>query len=264
MPSALLTKRARGRRKQPLLAHRPNTEPSTAHSRDTRVIPLRDDNPIRGTPVVNYTLIGLCVATFLWQLMLGADGGARAVYKLGVIPAVLLGDAELPAEIGAVPPVLSILTSMFLHGGLMHLLGNMLYLWIFGDNIEEAMGRVRYALFYVICGAVAALSQALPDPSSEIPMIGASGAISGVLGAYLMLFPHAQVLTLIPLGLATQLVRIRAIWVLLLWFVLQLVSNLGARASGVAFAAHIGGFVAGAVLVGLFKHRWVPFGFGRH
>jgi membrane associated rhomboid family serine protease len=226
------------------------------------VIPLRDDNPVRGTPVVNYTLIGLCVATFLWQLLLGPEGGARAVYKLGVIPAVLLRDAELPPELGAVPPVLSILTSMFLHGGWMHLIGNMLYLWIFGDNIEEAMGRIRYLLFYVICGAVAALSQALPDTSSQIPMIGASGAISGVLGAYLMLFPHAKVLTLIPLGLATQVVRIKAIWVLLLWFVLQLVSNLGAGASGVAFSAHIGGFVAGAALIGLFKHRWVPFGFG--
>ena len=115
------------------------------------------------------------------------------------------------AEIGAVPPLLSILTSMFLHGGLMHLLGNMLYLWIFGDNIEEAMGRVRYALFYVICGAVAALSQALPDPNSEIPMIGASGAISGVLGAYLMLFPHTRILTLVPLGFFSRLMHVKAV-----------------------------------------------------
>ena len=227
------------------------------------MIPLRDDNPIRGTPLVNYALIGLCVLVFLWQLTLGQYGGQRAVLALGVIPAVLLGDGELPPEIGAVPPVLSILTSMFLHGGWMHLIGNMLYLWIFGDNIEEAMGRIKYLIFYFICGSVAALSQALPDPSSAIPMIGASGAISGVLGAYLMLFPHARVLTLIPLGFATQLVRIPAVWVLVLWFVLQLVSNALGGEGGVAFSAHIGGFIAGVVLVGAFKHRSVPFGFAR-
>ena len=228
------------------------------------MIPLRDDNPTRILPVVNYTLIGLCVLAFLWQLTLGDAGGQRAIFSLGVIPAVLLGDARLPPELEAVPPALSVLTSMFLHGGWMHLIGNMLYLWIFGDNIEEAMGRVKYVLFYVLCGTIAVFAQALPNPHSEVPMIGASGAISGVLGAYLMLFPHARVLTLIPLGLATQVVRIPAIWVLLLWFVLQLISNSMNRGeSGVAFGAHIGGFIGGVLLIGLFKHRNVPFGFGR-
>jgi len=226
------------------------------------VIPLRDENPIRGVPLVNYALIGLCTVVFFWQLTLG-EAGQRAIYALGVIPAVLLGGQELPPEIAAVPPVLSVLTSMFLHAGFMHLIGNMLYLWIFGDNIEEAMGHVRYAIFYVLCGAIAALSQALPNPDSVVPMIGASGAISGVLGAYLMLFPHARVVTLIPLGLASHVARIPAVWVLLLWFVLQLVSNAAGAQTGVAFSAHIGGFVAGVALIGVFKHRWVPFGFSR-
>ncbi|HZF15533.1 MAG TPA: rhomboid family intramembrane serine protease [Steroidobacteraceae bacterium] len=227
------------------------------------MIPLRDENPTRIVPFVNYGLVGLCVLAFLWQLTLGEHGGERAIFALGAIPAVLLGHAQLPPEFGGVPPALSILTSMFLHGGWMHLIGNMLFLWIFGDNIEEAMGRVRYLLFYVLCGVVAAFSQALPNPQSEVPMIGASGAISGVLGAYLMLFPHVRVLTLIPLGLATQLVRLPAIWVLLLWFGLQLLSNVFGGEGGIAFSAHIGGFVAGVVLIGLFKRRSVPFGFSR-
>ena len=224
------------------------------------MIPLRDDNPIASTPVVNYTLIGLCVITFVWQLTLGPSGGERAVFALGVIPSVLLGHAELAPEVGAVPPVISLVTAMFLHGGVLHLAGNMLYLWIFGDNIEDAMGRVRYVAFYLLCGVAAALAQALPNPSSAVPMIGASGAISGVLGAYLMLFPRAHVLVLIPLGFVSQLIRLPAMWVLLLWFVLQLLSNTLGGDSGVAFSAHIGGFVTGALLVILFKRRSVPLG----
>jgi membrane associated rhomboid family serine protease len=228
------------------------------------VIPLRDDNPVGRRPIVNYVLIGLCVMTFLWQLTLGPDGGERVVYALGLIPAALLRGAQLPPDIGAVPPLLTLVTSMFLHGGWLHLAGNMLYLWIFGDNIEDAVGRGGYVLFYLVCGVAAALAQAYPHPNSQIPMIGASGAISGVLGAYLMLFPHARILTLIPLGLATQVVRVKAIWVLLLWFGLQLFSSSFGGEGGVAFSAHIGGFIAGVVLIGLFKHRSVPFGFSRH
>jgi len=224
------------------------------------VIPLRDDNPIGRAPVVNYTLIGLCVVAFLWQLTLGTPGAERAVYALGVIPSVLLGRAELPPEVGAVPPVVSLVTSMFLHGGFLHLAGNMLYLWIFGDNIEDAMGRGRYALFYLVCGVAAALSQTIANPDSDLPMIGASGAISGVLGAYFMLFPRAHVLVLIPLGFISQLIRLPAMWVLLLWFGLQLLSNFLGGDSGVAFSAHIGGFVAGALLILLFRRRSVPIG----
>jgi membrane associated rhomboid family serine protease len=146
---------------------------------------------------------------------------------------------------------------MFLHGGILHLLGNMLYLWIFGDNVEDSMGHVRFIVFYVLCGIAAVFAQALPDPSSQVPMIGASGAISGVLGAYLLLFPHARILVLIPLGFIMHSTRLPAMWVLLLWFGLQFLSSAmqGPGSGGVAFRAHIGGFIAGLVLIPLFKHR---------
>jgi len=176
------------------------------------------------------------------------------------VPAVLFGHAELPPQVVMVPPAASVFTSMFLHGGWMHLIGNMLFLWIFADNVEASMGHLRFAVFYLLCGVAAVLAQALPDPGSEVPMIGASGAISGVLGAYLLLHPHARVLVLIPLGVFSQLVRLPAAMVLGLWFVLQLVSSLltPSGQGGVAFGAHIGGFVAGAALIPLFKHRGVP------
>jgi len=221
------------------------------------MIPLKDDNPSQITPIVNYALIAVCVLVFLWQMTLGPEGGQAAVYALGVIPAVLLGDAHLPPDIAVVGPWATVITSMFLHGGILHLLGNMLYLWIFGDNVEDSMGHVRFIVFYVLCGVAAVFAQALPDPSSQVPMIGASGAISGVLGAYLLLFPHARILVLIPLGFVMQSTRLPAMWVLLLWFGLQFLSNLmqGAGGGGVAFRAHIGGFIAGIVLIPLFKHR---------
>src|SRR5688500_16733624 len=139
---------------------------------------------------------------------------------------------------------------MFLHGGWMHLIGNMLYLWIFGDNVEDAMGHGRFIVFYLLCGVAAAMAQAIPDPQSVVPMVGASGAISGVLGAYLLLYPHARILVLIPLGIIMQTVRLPAGVVLLIWFGLQFLSSMmasGSGGGGVAFRAHIGGFVAGVV-----------------
>ena len=196
------------------------------------MIPLRDDNVAARTPVVTRTLVGMCVLVFMWQLSLGAQAGAGAVYALGVIPAVLLGRETLPAELAVVPPALTVLTSMFMHGGCMHLIGNMLYLWIFGDNVEDSMSRPRFLVFYLLCGLAAVLAQALPDPASTIPMIGASGAISGVLGAYLLLFPRAHVLVAIRLGFVIQTVRMPAGVVLVLWFVLQLVSNLFSSGAG--------------------------------
>jgi len=221
------------------------------------LIPLRDDNPTHLTPVVSYAIIAACVLVFLWQISLGANQQA-AVYSLGLIPAVLLQGASLPPELTIVPPLATVFTSMFLHGGWLHLIGNMLYLWIFADNIEDAMGHVRFVVFYLLCGIAAALAQALPAPGSEIPMIGASGAISGVLGAYLLMHPRAHVMVLIPLGFFSQVTRLPAMLVLGLWFVLQLVSELGApEDAGVAFRAHIGGFVAGMALIPLFKHRQV-------
>jgi membrane associated rhomboid family serine protease len=223
------------------------------------MIPLRDDNSTARTPVVTRSFVGLCVLVFLWQMTLGPQGGQMAVYALGVIPAVLLGRETLPPDLAVVAPSFTVLTSMFMHGGFMHLLGNMLYLWISGDNVEDSMDRVRFVAFYLLCGVAAVFAQALPEPDSTIPMIGASGAISGVLGAYLLLFPHARVLVAIPLGFVLQTVRLPAGAVLALWFVLQLASNLFASGQGgVAFRAHIGGFVAGMLLIPLFKRKDVP------
>lgn len=228
------------------------------------MIPLKDDNPSSITPALTYALIGACVLVFLWQFSLGPKAGQVAVYALGVIPAVLLGDVQLPPDIAVVSPWTSVFTSMFLHGGFLHLAGNMLYLWIFGDNVEDSMGHVRFIVFYLLCGVAAVFAQALPEPNSQIPMIGASGAISGVLGAYMLLFPHARVLVAIPLGFILQTVRLPAIWVLLLWFGLQLLSNIMSNnaVGGVAFRAHIGGFLAGMALVPLLKRRnvrlWHP------
>ena len=221
------------------------------------MIPLRDDNPSGSKPIVTITFVIICVLVFLWEFSLGAEGGQRAVYALGVIPAVLLGGAQLPPELAVVPPTATIFTSMFMHGGWMHLIGNMLYLWIFGDNVEDSMGHGRYLVFYFLCGIAAVFAQALPEPNSEIPMVGASGAISGVLGAYVLLHPHAKVLVAIPFGFILHTTRLPAGLVLALWFGLQLLSNTmaGGEGGGVAFRAHIGGFVAGMLLVAIFKRR---------
>ncbi len=229
------------------------------------ILPLHDDNPTRTRPVVTVTLIIACSVVFFGQLLAGPQAAQRIIFSFGVIPAVLLGDRQLAPELEVVPPALSVITSMFLHGGLWHLLSNMLYLWIFGNNVEDAMGHVRFIVFYVACGVAAALAQALPDPHSTVPMVGASGAISGVLGAYMLLYPHARILLGLPLGFfIVHLGRFPALWVLALWFVMQLAMDALASAAGpgdqggVAFRAHIGGFIAGMVLIPFFKHRYVP------
>jgi len=182
------------------------------------------------------------------------------------VPAVLTGRELLPPEIAVIPVWATVLTSMFMHGGFWHLAGNMLYLWIFGNNIEDAMGHGRFLLFYVLCGIAAVAAQVLPNPGSIIPMVGASGAISGVLGAYLLLYPRARVLLGLPLGfLIVQIGRFPAMWVLAVWFGMQLIMGIIAAAQvpgdtqgGIAFGAHIGGFVAGCALVTIFKKRNVP------
>ncbi len=226
------------------------------------MIPLHDDNPTEIKPIVTIGLIVSCVLVFLHQGSLPMRAAEAFVYQFGAIPAVVFGHAELPPELDAVPPYGSLISSMFLHGGWMHLIGNMLYLWIFGNNIEDVMGHVKFVLFYVTCGILAALSHAAIDPNSTIPMVGASGAISGVLGAYLLLFPRAQVMVLVPLGFFTRVMYVPAALVLGLWFVMQVLSggmSLGHEGGGVAFFAHIGGFVVGMLLIGFFKHPHVRF-----
>ncbi len=224
------------------------------------MFPIADDNPRIDTPYVTWTIIGICVLVFFWQLSLGATGGEIAVYQFGMIPARLFGGAELDPELVAVPAWTTVFTSMFMHGGWLHLGFNMLFLWIFGDNVEDSMGHARYLAFYLLCGIAAALAQSLVNPSSTTPMIGASGAISGVLGAYLLLHPYATVRTVIFLGIFATMMHLPAMIVLGLWFVMQLVSAaLGSAGQpGVAFWAHIGGFIAGMALIPLFKKPNVP------
>jgi membrane associated rhomboid family serine protease len=221
------------------------------------MIPLKDDSPSALKPWVTIALIAGCCAVFLWQWSLDALSSRRALAALGAIPAVLLTDARLPADLQWIPRFATPLTSMFLHGGWMHLLGNMLFLWIYGDNVEDAMGHPRFLVFYCVCGVAAVFAQALSNPNSPYPIIGASGAISGVLGAYLLLFPRARVLTLVLLPFFFTTLRIPAMLLLLLWFAVQLISDLQVAdgGAGVAFRAHIGGFLCGMLLVPVMKRR---------
>ncbi len=219
-------------------------------------LPLYDDNPIRQPPLVTYALIGMCVGAFLWEL--GQDAQLVAL-QYGMIPAALFGYAHLRPELAAVPPWATLFTSMFLHGGWAHLGGNMLFLWIFGNNVEDLLGRARYLLLYLGAGIVAALVQALSAAHSHVPMIGASGAIAGVLGAYLVTYPRANVHCFVWIVIFFWIVTVPA-WILLgLWFALQLVSGLavGPGSPGVAFWAHVGGFAAGIVAFLLLRPRRV-------
>jgi membrane associated rhomboid family serine protease len=216
------------------------------------MIPLRDNNPRRRLPVVTYALIAVNVLAFLWQVSLGR-ALESTLFQIAFIPAKFWLPGYWAFD------VYTIVVSMFLHGSLMHIGSNMLYLGIFGDNIEDRIGRVRYLLFYLLCGFVATFTHAFFSPGSRIPSIGASGAIAGVLGAYLVLFPHARVMTLIPIFVFITVRELPAILILGLWFFLQLFSGVGSLGvadaqdmGGVAYFAHIGGFVAGMVLIGAF------------
>lgn len=225
------------------------------------MIPLHDDNPTAIHPVITITLIVMCCLVFFWQLSLTPAALQHALLAFSVIPALLLGDAALPADVAVVAPPITLVTSMFLHGSWMHLIGNMLYLWIFGNNVEDAMGHFRFILFYLVCGVVAALVHVFFNGGSDVPTIGASGAISGVLGAYLLLYPHARVLVFVPFGVLSRAVYLPASVVLGLWIVLQIVNSAassGGGDGGVAWGAHIGGFVAGMALISFFKYRQVP------
>ncbi len=225
------------------------------------MIPLRDNIPTTRVPILTIAIIAVNVLVFLQTFLTGAYGGRRFILYYGLIPCGLTGNCHIVGR--AFSDELTILTSMFVHAGFFHVAGNMLYLWIFGNNVEEAMGRLRFLVFYLLCGVAAAMIQTVLSPASRIPMVGASGAISGVLGAYLLLYPHARVLTLVPLGLFTQLAEIPAVIVLGFWIIVQIVNGLltfNFQGGGVAWAAHVGGFAAGMLFVGFFKRRVVPWG----
>jgi membrane associated rhomboid family serine protease len=209
------------------------------------VIPLRDVIPSRTTPIVTIALIVVNALVFLYQFTLG-DAGNDFILYFGLIPAAFSWVA--------------VITSMFLHGGVLHFGANMLYLWIFGDNVEDRMGHGRFLTFYLLCGVAAALAQTAMNPDSIIPMVGASGAIAGVMGAYLVLYPRSRIVTLVPIFLFIQLIEVPAVFFLGFWFLLQFLSGVGSVASaadaqtgGVAFWAHVAGFVAGVSGVLVFR-----------
>lgn len=220
------------------------------------MIPIRDEVKPKTFPIVNTIIIITNVALFIYQIQLG-EQIRDFVFSYGLIPAIVTSAANLPLSDRIVP----FFTSMFLHGDWLHILGNMLFLYIFGDNVEDRMGHFRYLLFYVITGIFAALLHIAINPLSPVPMIGASGAISGVLGAYLIYFPRARVLTIIPIIIFIHFVYVPAAIFIILWFVIQLVSGifvLGSETTGgIAFWAHIGGFVAGVILAArYFRYRY--------
>ena len=210
------------------------------------MIPLRDIIPSRTTPYVTCVLIALNVAVFLYQFSLGAAAGAF-IQTFGLVPLDFSW--------------VRVLTSMFVHGGLLHAGGNMLYLWIFGDNVEDRMGHGRFLGFYVLCGVAAALAQVWTDPQSPVPLVGASGAIAGVMGAYIVLYPRSKIVTLLPIIFFIQIIEVPAVYFLGIWFLMQFVNGLGSLAAiaegrsmgGIAFWAHAAGFAAGAAGVFLFK-----------
>ena len=233
------------------------------------MFPIRDDNPYFSTPYATYGLIALNVLSWVLLQGLGSEPAlSSSVCRLGLIPADVLGTVPPGTSFPIAPDAAcvlegggswhTVLTSMFLHGGWMHLIGNMWFLWIFGNNVEDAMGHLRFVVFYLLCGIAAAGLQAAFDPRSIIPMVGASGAIGGVMGAYVLMYPRVHVHLFMILGFYVNTIAVPAYFMLGYWFLLQVVSgtvSVGAEGGGVAFWAHVGGFAAGALLSYLFRDR---------
>jgi membrane associated rhomboid family serine protease len=217
------------------------------------MIPLKDDNPTQTFPLVTVVIIIINILVYIYQLTLSTEGLETLLFRYGAIPGRLIHpffqESYSPPTL---PFGLTIFSSMFLHGGLIHLLGNMLYLWIFGDNVEDYLGHVKFIFFYLIAGFFAAFIHTLSDLNSQVPMIGASGAIAGVLGAYLILFPRANVSTLFIFIIFFKIIKVPAVLILGLWFLVQLL-NAGSGGGSIAWYAHVGGFLTGIILVGTFK-----------
>ena len=216
------------------------------------MIPIGDENPSRIIPFINWGLIIACVAAFIWQTSSGVSFFESTLFEFGIVPQkILSGEARY-----------SIVTNIFLHGGWSHLLGNMLFLFIFGDNIEDRLGHIRYIIFYLVCGVTASIIWMATALNSPYPAVGASGAISGVLGAYFVLYPRARIKTLMSFGYFIRVTRVPA-WVMIgMWFVYQLLLAFIPLNTGVAYWAHVGGFVVGWIIARLFKPREIPYTIG--
>ncbi len=231
------------------------------------MVPLRDDNPIEITPFVTYALIVINILVFLHEMTLSPQQLERFLDLWAVVPRELTRSLVDGVSVHAVPEWLTLFSSQFLHGGILHIAGNMLFLWIFGNNIEDRLGHVKYLVFYLGCGALAALTQWWFSASSGVPSLGASGAIAGIMGAYVLRFPGARITTFIPFGFIPLFIPVPAVFFLGFWFLQQafygLVSldasmNIGMEGGGIAYWAHAGGFVFGAILgplLGLFSDR---------
>ncbi|MBI4302437.1 MAG: rhomboid family intramembrane serine protease [Chloroflexi bacterium] len=224
------------------------------------MIPISDELRRRHFPIINLTLILITTIVFIYELTLSGNQLQRLIMSLGAIPEEIVAGRDIPPP-GPHPLWLTLITSMFLHGGWFHFGGNMLYLWVFGDNVEDALGKIKYLFLYLASGIIAGGAQILSNPNSTMPSIGASGAIAGVLGAYLLLYPRARVETLVAFGFFITLIPVPAILLIGLWAVMQFfngIASLGigvAQTSGVAYWAHVGGFVAGLVLVSVLRRR---------
>src|SRR3989304_2445545 len=216
------------------------------------MIPLKDDNPVRKTPYATISLIAINTAVFVFQTILGPKIKEVFILKTAAIPYEIMSLKDVsPAKF--LPPPFTLLTSMFVHGGFFHVFWNMLFLWIFGDNIEDRLGKIKFIIFYLLTGVAASMAHVALNPDSAIPLIGASGAIAGILGAYIVLYPRAKILTLLFFFFFVQVVKIPAIIFLGIWFLTQIL-NIGAG-GGIAWDAHIGGFATGFVLIFLFDKR---------
>ncbi|HZX35283.1 MAG TPA: rhomboid family intramembrane serine protease [Thermodesulfobacteriota bacterium] len=216
------------------------------------MIPLKDDNPVRKTPYATISLIAINTAVFVFQTILGPKIKEVFILKTAAIPYEIMSLKDVsPANF--LPPPFTLLTSMFVHGGFFHVFWNMLFLWIFGDNIEDRLGKIKFIIFYLLTGVAASMAHVALNPDSAIPLIGASGAIAGILGAYIVLYPRAKILTLLFFFFFVQVVKIPAIIFLGIWFLTQIL-NIGAG-GGIAWYAHIGGFATGVVLIFLFDKK---------
>ena len=225
------------------------------------MVPLKDENPVQITPYVTYGLIAINIAVFVYELILSPPELNRFFHLFAIVPLELNASWNGITIDQPIPEPLTLITSQFLHAGFIHVGFNMLFLWIFGNNIEEQLGRIKYLLFYLSCGVLAALTQSYFDPASSVPSLGASGAIAGVMGAYIIKFPQAKIVTLVPLGFFFPIFRISALWFLGFWFIeqafngismLEASAHVGMQGGGVAYWAHAGGFIFGAILSPLF------------